>query len=66
MSERSDTEYFYDDRIKNFDEERLKMTHYINLIKPNQRELHILQWEGIYICIHICTYIFIYLCTYIL
>jgi len=46
MSGGSDTEYFYDDRIKNFDEERLKMTQYINLIKPNQRELHILQWEG--------------------
>lgn len=41
-----DIEYFYDDRIKNFDAERLKITNYIGLIKPNQRELHILQWEG--------------------
>lgn len=44
--ESSDIEYFYDDRIKNFEAERQKFTNYISLIKPNQRELHILQWEG--------------------
>jgi uncharacterized coiled-coil DUF342 family protein len=46
MNEVSESENFYHDRIKNFDQERQKITDYANLIKPNQRELHILQWEG--------------------
>lgn len=45
-AELCDLEYFYNDRIKTFDDERQKVTNYISLIKPNQRELHILQWEG--------------------
>lgn len=45
-NDNADIENFYYDRIQNFDEERQKITKYINLIKPNQRELHILQWEN--------------------
>ena len=41
-----DLEHFYMDRISKIDEERLKITKYINIIKPNQRELHTLEWDN--------------------
>ena len=36
---------FYNERIKQIPAERTKFSHYVSLIKPNARELHLLQWE---------------------
>ena len=41
-----DIEVFYRDRISKIDEERLKITKYISIIKPNQRERHTLEWDS--------------------
>jgi hypothetical protein len=39
-------ENLYSERIKSFDDERQKFNSYTNLIKIDQRELHILQWDS--------------------
>lgn len=39
-------EDLYIDRIKSFDDERQKFNSYTNLIKTDQREHHILQWDS--------------------
>jgi hypothetical protein len=39
-------ENLYSERIKSFDDERQKFNSYTNLIKIDQRELHILQWDN--------------------
>ena len=36
---------FYNERIKQIPAERAQFSHYVSLIKPNARELHLLQWE---------------------
>lgn len=42
----SDLENLYVEKIQSFDEERQKFNSYTNLIKIDQRELHILQWDS--------------------
>ena len=41
-----DIEVFYRDRVSKIDEERLKITKYISIIKPSQRERHTLEWDS--------------------
>lgn len=44
-SSRDEAIKFYNERIKNFANERQRFAHYVTLIKPNARELHTLEWE---------------------
>jgi hypothetical protein len=39
-------EDLYIDRIKNFNREREIFTNCVSIIKPNHRELHVLEWES--------------------
>ena len=46
MTELSDVEKFYFERINNFDEERRRISSYTNLIKRSNSEIHTLHWQA--------------------
>ena len=45
MTEPSEVEKFYIDRINNFDAERRRISSYTNLIKRNNNDSHTLHWQ---------------------
>jgi hypothetical protein len=46
MTEPSEVEKFYIERIRNFDEERRRISSYTNLIKRRNSESHTLHWQA--------------------